>query len=218
MTKVVGLAGRAGSGKSYAADFLVAKHGFTRVKFADSLKNIYRQWLSDHGFNRVKIEWRVEGNGKEIVDEVFVDKLGEWFTKETVSHCLGTLPIPVTSVMVDSFTDIVVQDIWDNPEICTPRRIMQRIGTEWGRDTQGEDFWVDMWDAKAHGCNRVVSDDVRFPNEAERIRSKGGFIMGIFGRDAAALDHPSERFDFDKEVRIRNTFDGAFTGLIEGSL
>ena len=216
MTKVVGLAGRAGCGKSFAADYLVKEHGFTRVKFADSLKNIYRKWLSNHGCEVSRIEARVEGDMKEVVDTHFAELVYD--TTANYLSALETLPVPVTRSMIESFHEIVFMDIINNPDLCTPRRIMQRIGTEWGRNSINDNFWVDMWSAKAKSCERVVSDDVRFDNEADRIRSSGGFIIEILGKDKTQSDHPSEKFDFYKEVTIRNTFDGEFLKLIESSL
>lgn len=40
--KVVGLIGRLGSGKTTAADYLVEQYGFSRIKFADPLKDMLR--------------------------------------------------------------------------------------------------------------------------------------------------------------------------------
>ncbi len=40
--RVIALCGLAGSGKSTIADHLVADHGYTRVKFAETLKNMLR--------------------------------------------------------------------------------------------------------------------------------------------------------------------------------
>lgn len=52
----------------------------------------------------------------------------------------------------------------------SPRHAMQTLGTEWGRDTIGQDIWVRMWLHRVRGLPFVVSDDVRFPNEVEAIR------------------------------------------------
>jgi hypothetical protein len=55
----------------------------------------------------------------------------------------------------------------------TPRYGMQTLGTEWGRNLMGHDFWVNLLVQKVHrmefGVN-VVIDDCRFPNEAVAIQ------------------------------------------------
>ncbi len=42
MTHVIGLTGKAGSGKSTVAEFLHRRYDFTRIRFADRLKNMLR--------------------------------------------------------------------------------------------------------------------------------------------------------------------------------
>ena len=59
------------------------------------------------------------------------------------------------------------------------RTIQQRLGTEFGRMVMGEDFWVNIWQAKARCYAKVVADDVRFPNEAEAIKEMGGQMWYI---------------------------------------
>jgi hypothetical protein len=41
----------AGSGKSTIADYLVAQHGFTRLGFAEPLKDMIRMLLENYGYN-----------------------------------------------------------------------------------------------------------------------------------------------------------------------
>jgi hypothetical protein len=79
---------------------------------------------------------------------------------------------------------------------CTPRHIMQTLGTDWGRRLIHSDVWVSAWRKKLPGTGLVVVDDVRFPNEAAAIKSEGGFLWRIDrpGIEAMAHDHPSERF------------------------
>ena len=78
----------------------------------------------------------------------------------------------------------------------TPRQAMQTIGTEWGRNCMGENFWVNLWLAHAETAidegGRVVVDDCRFPNEAEAIRQLGGMIIKLEGRGGIAGEHASE--------------------------
>lgn len=80
----------------------------------------------------------------------------------------------------------------------TPRRLMQTLGTEWGRETVAPDFWADVWRMRAIGAlevgDRIVVDDCRFENEAAVIRALGGVVIGITRRDPArqAGAHASE--------------------------
>lgn len=55
------------------------------------------------------------------------------------------------------------------------RRYLQQRGTEQGRNVHGVDVWVNHLRAHLYrlsqmGVERVVVDDVRFPNEAEALR------------------------------------------------
>lgn len=72
----------------------------------------------------------------------------------------------------------------------TPRRIMQRVGTEMFRKEWGEDFWIrcaqvhlnrmDEYHRDLHNSNIcVIIDDVRFDNEAEFIINNGGSIYEV---------------------------------------
>jgi len=44
-------------------------------------------------------------------------------------------------------------------------KLLQILGTEWGRKTRGEDFWVDMLKKRIPCADYVIIDDCRFPNE-----------------------------------------------------
>ena len=79
----------------------------------------------------------------------------------------------------------------------TPRHAMQTLGTEWGRNLIGTDFWANVWfDAAADVLDqggRVVVDDCRFENEAAKVRQLGGIVVRLDGRGAGiGGDHPSE--------------------------
>lgn len=80
----------------------------------------------------------------------------------------------------------------------TPRYAMQTIGTEWGRDTIAPDLWIRAWQAAvARTAGPVVCDDVRFPNEADAIRTAGGFLVRVIrpGAGGGAAGHSSEGQD-----------------------
>jgi hypothetical protein len=71
----------------------------------------------------------------------------------------------------------------------SPRHAMQTLGTEWGREQMGLDFWVDIWRLSAAKIigegGKVVVDDCRFPNELRAIR----FLNG----QAVTIQRPVER-------------------------
>lgn len=73
-------------------------------------------------------------------------------------------------------------------EFVKDRKLLQWLGTEWGRGSISQSIWVDLWKTDAFNYSRfghrtVVSDDVRFDNEAEAIRSLGGYVIKIIRPD-----------------------------------
>jgi hypothetical protein len=94
----------------------------------------------------------------------------------------------------------------------TPRFAMQRLGTEFGRQTIADDIWIRAW------CDRVskvgpqyhgiVTDDTRFDNEAAAIRDAGGIVVRIIAnRDGVGIAgaHASEAMAFSADVTIDNS-------------
>lgn len=83
----------------------------------------------------------------------------------------------------------------------SPRRLLQTLGTEWGRSVIGEDIWATICLRRAAanlkaGFRRVVVPDVRFDNEAKAIREAGGIIIYVRRPDGCvsgdAMRHASE--------------------------
>lgn len=86
----------------------------------------------------------------------------------------------------------------------SPRHLLQTLGTEWGRTCVAADVWIraaerniDQHRAHFGPRARVVITDVRFPNEAEWVRARGGLIWHLTrpddGLDGDAGAHASER-------------------------
>ena len=156
---IIGFSGRAGSGKTTAAEHLALTHSFKRVSFADPL----REMLYGLGVSYDVMR----GPGKELPH---ADLLGQ-----------------------------------------TPRHALQTLGTEWGRKCMGEDFWVGIAEREIHFHrrlgNRVVIDDVRFPNEVKMIREMGGMVIHIIGGKSEPLQagaHESETQELGRDWLIRN--------------
>lgn len=87
------------------------------------------------------------------------------------------------------------------------REYLQKGGTEQGREKHGENWWIDMADAWLRTLeeggwpvDKVYVPDVRFRNEAEWVRAKGGLLVRMVhgaGRPyplsgTAGADHRSE--------------------------
>lgn len=91
------------------------------------------------------------------------------------------------------------------------RELLQRCGTEAGRHILGPDVWVSAlfqdeagWDAP------VVITDVRFPNEAQAIKDRGGLVVEVRRPKQILIsgtDHISENAlkDWDFDVVVLNT-------------
>lgn len=93
----------------------------------------------------------------------------------------------------------------------TPRYAMQTLGTQWGRDCMGDDFWVDLWASRARAHSRVIVDDCRFANEAAMVRRMGGRVIRLVGRGGIAGGHASEAGDFIADSVVVN--DGTILDL-----
>jgi ABC-type dipeptide/oligopeptide/nickel transport system ATPase subunit len=65
------------------------------------------------------------------------------------------------------------------------RKLLQWIGTEWGRDSISPDLWLSIWREEVLRLQHlnpdalIVCDDVRFDNEAMALRGLGGKIIRI---------------------------------------
>lgn len=66
------------------------------------------------------------------------------------------------------------------PELgVSTRHLLRTLGTEWGRDCIHPNLWVRVWTKKVANLDRVVVDDLRFPNELEAVRYRGGTVIEI---------------------------------------
>jgi hypothetical protein len=68
-----------------------------------------------------------------------------------------------------------------HPLNLSVRNILQRMGTEVGRNMFGQDFWLQQALSPNidHSKKVIVVTDVRFDNEAEWIKNLGGYIWRI---------------------------------------
>lgn len=103
-------------------------------------------------------------------------------------------------------------------EIPDVRRLLQRLGTEVGRDILSDrhSIWTNIAARAAYEHQRVVFTDLRFADEADLVRALGGMVIRIerpgegAGVDETAT-HSSEVFDFEADCVIVN--DGTIAEL-----
>lgn len=159
--EIVGLSGYARSGKDAAAAVLVEEFGFTRVAFADKLREVL------YALNPIVVGTATWS------DDVF-------YTNDA-----------------RSLRDVIQVWGWDHykdspygPEI---RRLLQRLGTEAGRETLWDSIWIDAALTGLPEDAKVVVSDARFFNEFDALIGRGGYIWRI-NRDGVgpANDHASE--------------------------
>ena len=176
---IVGISGKARSGKDTFAEMLAAELNkgayppFVMMAFANELK-LKCQKAFDLTYEQL---W---GDDKEVPDE-------RYFKPETVSNCgLGQSSLPNRH--------------W------TAREIMQDFGAFYR--TIDRQFWIKnlFRVAEEKEYTNVIVTDVRYRNEADYILKNGGFVVRVEREnkdDVHNMSHPSEvelddygRFDF----------------------
>lgn len=76
----------------------------------------------------------------------------------------------------------------------SPRQLLQTLGTDWGREMVSPDIWLVMANVRLiRSGGGMIIPDVRFENEAQWIRDRGGTIIHIRRKDAPEINpHVSE--------------------------
>ena len=182
---VIAFMGRSGTGKDTAAEYLQDRHGYTTIAFAEPLKRlakiIYR--FSDE-------QLYGPPSARNAVDERFwrVQYAEEVFQRlypvcpEAVAVLEELFPEGVPERAPQRLIAQFLEDIAPNGHAMTARKVLQLLGTEWGRGLQ-PDLWL-------RALQRAVSlrpgekwavTDCRFPNEAELIARNipNGYVLWV---------------------------------------
>lgn len=181
---IIGFNGKKESGKDVVAKFLVAKYGFERYAFADRMKKaVY-----------------------ELNPYVLVSpKVGELF-----SFADGIEYIPYLKKFIIRIATLVDRIGWDEAKKEEEvRLILQRFGTQAGRNIHGDMVWINLlfnqlesedkvgvwgrYQDTGFSKSNVVITDVRFNNEAGKIKDFGGKIISIRSEVSDSDSHESEQ-------------------------
>lgn len=109
--------------------------------------------------------------------------------------------------MVFKFKQAVNLYGWEEMKTFFPgyRGLMQRMGTEVGREMFGENFWVEQAFKQISEGTNVVFADARFKNEAYAIKKAGGEVwridrLGISAANDHISEHDLDDYFFDHRI------------------
>lgn len=152
-------------------------------------------------------------SGKDTIADYLVENHG--FIKLSFAtpmrEALYKLDPQITDIsgLAYSFRQAVDLFGWEDMKTYFPgyRGLMQRMGTEVGREMFGENFWVKQAMKQVERGQNVVFADVRFKNEALAIDEYQGEVWRVERPGvSAANDHISEHDldDYKFDHRIMN--------------
>lgn len=134
------------------------------------------------------------GSGKDLLGAILSSQEGFTrfkFASVLKRHCQQFFGL--TEEQTDGALKEAVDPRWKK----TPRQIMIEVGTFYR--VFDENFWVDKILSQAVDCERACITDVRYRNEAERIRAVGGVIVRLerdpllnIYKDTPVIDDKSE--------------------------
>lgn len=132
------------------------------------------------------------GSGKSTAQQIAVRMYGGY------PYCFAD---PIRRMMKAGLGIVMEDPYWQDRKEqpipwldgVTPRRLMQTLGTEWGRSISPQ-LWVRLAQGEysLHGPGMVIGD-ARFDNEAEWVRNAGGVVIQITRGPAPVVEaHVSE--------------------------
>ena len=125
-------------------------------------------------------------SGKDTAANYLLEKLGDDWSSASFAD-----PMKAMLGVIGVNCSDAAKDLPKNQYGVSTRHMLQTLGTEWGRDGIGSDFWIDVFEMYNAGQS-VIVPDVRFENEADLVR-KNGILIHIKGRGGIKGNHVSEQ-------------------------
>lgn len=109
---------------------------------------------------------------------------------------------------------------WDNVKVDSQdvRELLQRMGTEVGREMFGQNFWVDRAMQGVSKFDKVVFTDVRFPNEHYSIKGREGVVWRVERPGVGAVNAHASETAMDTIKYDRIIVNGSTKGALHESL
>lgn len=174
---IIGLAGKAGTGKDTAGAYLIKQYGFERIAFADKLKQSFASLFDIPPWELEKLKndpTAFVGIGHHNEPDVLIGDFVMRDGTRTHRYQPAKMWLPIRE--------------------HTVRKGHQRYGDESHRQVFGYDFWLDVALPVGgyYAGRKIVVTDVRYDNEAERIRELDGRVIQLIRNVEAVNAHSSE--------------------------
>ena len=202
MTRIVGIGGKLASGKDAVSDHLVKKHGWVKMGMSDALADalyVLNPYIPVQSGTRKRVRFL---------------GIPLWKSRTKYSSQLGVKPY---AELYDSLGYVEVK------RVTEVRRLLQKLGTEVGRNMISDSVWTDIMERKvkelaATGVPGIIVTGIRFPNEIEAISENlGGELWWVSRPSLAAgsnAGHASENSvdaaDFDLTIHNTGTLDDLY--------
>ena len=155
--------------------------GFKPKKHPESLPVVHEKIIGIVGF---------KGSGKSHVSAFLQSNYGfqPFSFASPIKRMLQAMEIPDEYLYGAKKEEIIP---WLG---VTGRHLMQTLGTDWGRMMISQTIWTNTLipSANFNNAGRIVVDDVRFLNEAQALREKGGKIWRVIRPGCDGDNHSSE--------------------------
>jgi len=158
------------------------------------------------------------GSGKDTLANILVDD-GQSIIYSMASPLKESASI-LFGIDIDDFYDRVkketINDVWG----FTPRELLIKMGTDFGRNVINKDIFikraqVELDKHKNSLIGKFIIPDIRFDNEAEFVKNNNGIVIKISrdNRDVVQVNHETEYGISDDLVDIHIDNNGSILDL-----
>lgn len=199
MIKLIGLSGKLGAGKDTVGRIIQCIAAIRDNQFKGNFKE-FLEFVEEEEEEDInsRVSWAIKKYAYKL--------------KLIASVLTG---IPIYKFEDQDFKKTILGPEWDyiseNVEVpMTVREFLQKLGTDAIRDGLHKNTWTNALFADLGEYDKWIITDVRFPNEADEIRKRGGIIVRI-NRNEDTGNHPSETaldsYNFDYVINNTGTIE-----------
>jgi len=140
------------------------------------------------------------GSGKDTIAREIIKEFPEYdFKKMSFGYNVKKIVSILTGIDMRTILSRKIKTQYLEQWHMTVGEMFQQVGTNALRDMLSEDVWIiSLFNNIKNGDNIIITD-VRFFNEAESVRNRGGFLIKIIGdpkkvneKDSRDINHKSE--------------------------